>query len=142
MNTMKTTEEAGPDEYMAEHGYRKPSRAERLVYGSFIQRETVPSIITGWLKRSVHRAVAPRASDPSIMLMPAPEQIRQIAITPEWESAITGEFAGDPSVKFGVRSIHVNGEEVGPFRYFGVSDFVNDLFFDSKCEVYGLPLLK
>jgi hypothetical protein len=112
------------------------------MYGSFIQRESVPSIIAGWLKRSVHRAVAPRSSGPSVMLMPTPEQIRQIAITPEWEPTIIGEFAGDPSVKFDVRSIHVNGHEVGPFRYFGVSDFVNDLLFDSKCEVHSLPLLK
>jgi hypothetical protein len=143
MNTMKPTNPPGSDKYMVGHGYRIPSREERLIYGSLVQRETIPSIFAGWIKRSFHRPFSPRSAGFEVDLVPAPAPISEKPLIPEWEpQECVEEFAGDPKLRFEVRSINVDGHEVGALRYFGVPDLMDDLFLDGKCEVYGLALLK
>jgi len=127
---------------MMDHGYRVPSHAERLMYGSLVQRETVPSIFAGWIKRSLHSASVPHSTT-GVPLIPRLGQIGQITIIPEREpQKLIEDFAGDPTVRFDVRSIDVDGYEIGSLRYFGVPDLMDNLLFEGSSEVYGLALLK
>lgn len=51
-------------------------------------------------------------------------------------------FAGDPTVNFTVKSIHVNGRDLCAFRDLGIPDLVDDFLFDGKGQVFGFSLSK
>jgi len=141
---MKITDPPGSDRYMVDHGYRAPSQSERFVHGGLIDRESIPSIISGWVKRSIHRAVNPRSDNPIVVYVGGfqPIGIRQVEIEPEYEPEPVDTFAGNPKLNFSVRSIDVYGGELSSPGYFGVPDLMDNVLFDGKCHVFGLALAK
>jgi hypothetical protein len=141
---MKITDPPDSDRYMTDHGYRALSQDERSVHGGLIERESIPSLISGWVKRSIYRAVNPRSDKPTVIYIRGfqPTDIRQVDIEPEYEPEPIDTFAGNPKLNFFVRSIDVNGHEFSSLGYFGVPDLMDNALFDGKCHVFGFPLSK
>lgn len=130
MHTTKTTEpkiESG--EYMVLRGYHPASAQERAQFGGFVTRESLPKLISGLIKRSLYRMTGPNVAEPITVY---PGVMRPTHYTWQPEVELMEEFAGDPGSDFEVRSINVNGREIGTLRYFGVPDLVDDLLLDSK----------
>src|SRR5205823_3366906 len=68
-NTTRTTErDVGSDEYMIRYGFHPASQEERAKYGKFAHDEGIVAIVSGWIKRSVHRTIGQTSTEPVVVL--------------------------------------------------------------------------